>query len=434
MASRVLTRREASAIKKWQPLVEDLGTDRDKANLALILDNQENYFKGKLLSEDVMGEVSAMLQEAGGTASVAVDPNLTGIYRMRKNVIPMVRRTFPELITNQVVGVQPMSTPVGLAYAMRYTYQNAGTTATSGTEAGYNTVDRTYSGPYTTANAERLNAPNFEGGSSGNMREMGLRIACQAIVARSRKLKARWSLEAEQDLQAMHALSVEDNMTDLLAYQLSAEIDQEVLYYLQQLAMAGGVYAWTYIQGGGAGADGRWEQEIFRTFYTKLVVASNQIATATRKGAGNIVIASPNVCAMLESLMVLNVSPVDGNIDTSIVGTAKVGRIGRFDVYRDSFATGNYAMVAYKGADDSESGLVFCPYVPVMFASGVGEENFQPRIGAMTRYGLADNLLGATNYYRYVDVTLSGAMGSWTADTSGSSAIPYTEDCCVDGP
>jgi hypothetical protein len=428
MASRRVTAREAQAVEKWRPLVDDLKTDRDKINCALVLENQDQYFRGCLLTEDDL-KAAQELMESGGTASVAVDPNLTGVARFKKVVIPMVRRTFPELVANELVGVQPMSGPVGLAYAIRFVYQNAAGGATAGDEAGYNTIHRSYSGPYTTQNGERLNSPNMEGGTSGTTREMGLRVSRREITARTRKLMGRYTLEAEQDLANMHGIKLEDEITDLLSYELAQEVDREIMYYLQQLALAGGTYTWTYTTGGGAGADGRWEQEIFRTFYTKCITASNAIAYATRRGAGNFIVASVNVCAMLESLVALNSSPLDANIDTSVQGSAKVGSIGRFALYRDMFSTSDYAVVGYKGPTDDDAGLIYCPYIPVLFARATGEENFAPRLGCMTRYALADHLFGASNYYRYIDVSgLAGALGSFTSSTSGSTAIPYTED------
>lgn len=211
----------------------------------------------------------------------------------------------------------------------------------------------------------------------------------------------------------------------MLAYELSAEIDREVIGVLKNLAQYGGVKTWTYTSGGAGEADGRWQHEIFLTFYTQLVFAANEIAKATRRGAGNTVICSPNVAAMLTILSLNQSNPIDSNIDTSVMGTAKIGRIGAFNVYRDMFADDDYAVVLYKGAEDNDNALVFCPYVPVTFAEGTGEENFQPRMGCMTRYGLATHLLGSENYARYIDVDLSGAFGAFTESSSGSNTVSY---------
>ena len=329
-----LTDKEVKLVNKWKILVDDLPCDRDRAVCAKQLESQERYFSGQVLSEEELKEARQLMEDpAGGTISVPSDPTLTGVARLKKVVIPMIRRIFPYMITNEVVGVQPMEGPVGLAYALRFIYQTTAGGITAGQEAGYNNISSTWNGPYTTANGEGLAGTGLIGGSTGDMVEMGLRVESQTITAKSRKIKARWTLEAEQDLQAMHGVKIKDEATDILSYEVSAGVDQEILYYIKQNALAGGVYNWTYTTSGGPGADGRWEQEIFRTFYTKLLAASNDIARATRRGPGNFVIASTNVCAMLESLNALIVSPVkDTSINLDQIGTAKVGKIGRINI------------------------------------------------------------------------------------------------------
>jgi len=235
---------------------------------------------------------------------------------------------------------------------------------------------------------------------------MGLSIESQEIVARTRKLKARWSLEAQQDLANMHNVDIEEELTDLLAYEISAEIDAEVKNNIIALAQVGGVLVWDYTGAtvANAKADGRWEQEKFRTLYTTMLKASNEIAQATRRGAGNFILASPGVVAALEALEQFAVSSVNTNLSTEVSGVARVGTVGRFTVYRDMFATADYAVVGYKGPKDNDAGIIYCPYIPLMFSRAVGQENFQPRIGVMTRYGLCNNLFGAELYYRYIDI------------------------------
>lgn len=424
MASRRVSAREAKAVEKWEPLVDDISEEKCKINTALVLDNQEKYFDGKLMTEDELKEANE-IAEAGGTASVASDPNLTGVARFKKIVIPMVRRVFPDQIANDLVGVQPMDGPVGLAYALRYVYQTDpnSTSISPGDEAGYKTIDQEHSGPYSTEDVERLNGDNFEGGSSGDQAEMGLKVVRQAVTAQGRKIKARWSQEAEEDLQNMQGISLEDEITEILSYELNAQIDRELIHYLTQLAKWGGTYSWEYDE-----ADGRWEQENLRTLYTTCVGASNDIAQDTRRGAGNWILCSPNVAAAFESLSVLNSSPIQGQIDTSQAGTTKVGSVGKFDVYRDMFAEDDYAIVGYTGDNDRDAPLIYCPYIPVQFARAIGEENFQPRMGVRSRYAIADNLLGSSSFVRYINVTgLGTPFGSFTGESSGSSAVPYTD-------
>jgi hypothetical protein len=430
-----------SLLEKWDPMISHIKSERKQILTAKLLENEEKWFNKQILAE------SGTAAEAGaGCADGTVNPATTGLQGIAKYMgiaMPLVARVFPELITNDLVGIQPMFTPVGLAYALRYRYQ---TGAAAGQEAGYNTVYPQYSGSfagtgitgaaavgqygtglgqgakiagitgngittsadaYTTQFGERLDtAGKFCDGESGNIREMGLTIEKKEITAGTRKLKARWTLEAQQDLANMHSVDVEEELTDLLAYEIAAEIDLEIKNRIIYRAVQGGVLTWNYGTVGNANgsADGRWEQEKFRTLYTVLLKASNEIAVATRRGAGNFVIASPGVVAALESLENFMMSPVSASLNTEVSGVAKVGTLGRFTLYRDSFAGEDYAVVGYKGPKDNDAGIIYCPYVPVMFSRTTQVESFQPVIGVMTRYGICDNLFGAENYYRFIKV------------------------------
>jgi hypothetical protein len=233
---------------------------------------------------------------------------------------------------------------------------------------------------------------------------MGLSVEKQTVEAKTRKLAARWSHEAQQDLKNMHNVDLAAQLSDLLAYEVAAEIDAEVKANIIALAQVGGVLVWDYTSANFGGADGRWEQEKFRTLYTVCLKASNEIAVATRRGAGNFILASPSVVAAIEALEQFAISSVATNLATEVSGVAKVGTIGRFTVYRDMFATRDYAVVGYKGRDDADAGIVYLPYVPLQFLEAVGQDSFNPRIGVLTRYGLCNNLFGAENYYRYIDI------------------------------
>ena len=432
-------------VGRWGKLTNHIRSDRKRVITSKLLEQQHRYFKG------VLNEASGV----GGTPSTpagdcAAD---SGIARFKPIAMPLIARVFPELVANELVGVQPMFTPVGLAYALRYRYQGNSGGASYNDEAGYNTVNALYSGgtpasgtslptsadftapvaggegsdgsPFTATGqpgvntprggydletGERLDAPNFCGGSTGDIREMGLTIESKEIVAKTRKLKARWSLEAQQDLANMHSVDIEEELTDLLAYEISAEIDAEVKNNIIAISQVGGVLVWDYGNVGAAStgtvgtADGRWEQEKFRTLYTVCLKASNEIAQATRRGAGNFILCSPGVAAALEALEQFAPSSVATNLATETSGVAKIGTVGRFTVYRDFFATEDYAVVGYKGPKDNDAGIVYLPYIPLMFSRAVGQENFQPRIGVMTRYGICNNLFGAELYYRYIDI------------------------------
>ncbi len=425
-------------LEKWDGMTKHIRSERKKLLTSKMLESQANYFA-----------------EAAGTSSTPANSstgsNTQGISQFKPIAMPLVARVFPELVTNDLVGVQPMSTPVGLAYALRYRYQTTAQGATAGDEAGYNTVYQLYSGSnpasgsasiptsagfgatanivggnnsvqnavgYTTEIGELLNTEqrlatgNYPSGldtanlNSGafNMREMGLSVEQQEIRAKTRKLKARWSLEAQQDLSNMHGVDIEEELTDLLAYEVSAEIDAEVKNNIIAIGQVGGVLVWDYRAGNVGAADGRWEQEKFRTLYTVCLKASNEIAQSTRRGAGNFIMASPGVVAALEALEQFSVSSVATNLSTETSGVAKVGTIGRFTVYRDMFATTDYAVVGYKGPKDNDAGIIYCPYIPLMFSRAVGQEEFQPRIGVLTRYALCNNLFGSELYYRFIDV------------------------------
>lgn len=428
-------------LEKWDPMISHIKSERKQIITAKLLDNEEKWFNKQMLTE------SGVASEAGvgcldGTVNQAVD-GVQGIAKYMGIAMPLVARVFPELITNDLVGVQPMFTPVGLAYALRYRYTSGDA---AGVEAGYNTVYTQYSGSeditgatagaavaqygnhstiggglianitgsltqgangYLTQDGERLDTGGKVcGGESGNIREMGLTIEKKEITAHTRKLKARWTLEAQQDLANMHNVDVEEELTDLLAYEIAAEIDLEIKNRIIVRAVQGGILSWDYGNVGAAdgSADGRWEQEKFRTLYTVMLKASNEIAVATRRGAGNFAIASPGVVAALESLDNFLISPVAASLNTEVSGVAKVGTLGRFTVYRDSFAAEDYLVVGYKGPKDNDAGIIYCPYVPVMFSRTTQVESFQPVIGVMTRYGICDNLFGSENYYRFIQI------------------------------
>jgi len=445
-------------LEKWDPMVAHIKSERKQALTAKLLENEEKWFNKQILSE------SGTASEAGagcadGTVNQAINAQ-QGIAKYMGIAMPLVARVFPELITNDLVGVQPMFTPVGLAYALRYRYQSGDV---AGVEAGYNNVYQQYSGSvdasaasitanaaiaqygnqeqigaggtvsditgtgltqganaYPTAYGERLDTLNKVcGGESDDIREMGLTIEKKEITAHTRKLKARWTLEAQQDLANMHNVDVEEELTDLLAYEIAAEIDLEIKNRIIYRAVQGGVLTWNYGNVGVADgtADGRWEQEKFRTLYTIFLKASNEIAVATRRGAGNFIIASPGIVAAVEALDNFLLSPVSASMNTEVSGVAKVGTLGRFTVYRDSFAAEDYAVVGYKGPKDNDAGIVYCPYVPVMFSRTTQVESFQPVIGVMTRYGICDNLFGAENYYRFIKI-----VGLENSSLAGSRA------------
>lgn len=438
-------------VQKWAPMLEGLDTDEKVKTTAMLLENESRYLDGGgVLNESSytisnptnlgIGGLGGSTSEVGSSSGTP-----TGIARYKQIAIPMVRRIFPELLAHKLVGVQPMNAPVGLAYALRFRSSNPYAGGPAGTELGYNNIDPDYAQSLTTAQGERLNEPNGVLGNSGSFdgthdpanvsREVGMTIEQKEIVARTRKLKARWSNEVEQDLSAMHNLDFEEEIMDLMAYEIAQEIDRELVGRIINAAKAGGVLTWDYgtvgaPQSGDAlqTADGRWQEEKFRTLYTTILNAAEEIARSTRMGPGNWVVVSPRVAVALQSLPDFQFAPVKGSVDPLKFGVAEIGTLGNgIKVYRDTFAytsapTTDYCVVGYKGGKESETGIIYCPYIPVMFQKAVGQESFSPRAGVMTRYGILDQLFGSQLFYRYIDVKGLSGLGS----TSGLSAGDQT--------
>jgi hypothetical protein len=446
-------------VEKWSPMLEGLETDEKVKTTAMMLENESRYIdkEAGILNEAGLYSLSSPSnlgiggENGQGTTSVGSEGGTpSGIARYKQIAIPMVRRIFPELLAHKLVGVQPMTGPVGLAYALRFRASTAAGDYAQGTELGYNNIDQSYSGSYTTEVGEQLNettnyGSSFGGpGSPATSREVGMTIEQKEIVARTRKLKARWTIEVEQDLGAMHNIDFEEEIMDLMAYEIAQEIDRELVGRIVNAALAGGRLTWNYgsvgIQQSGNAlqtADGRWQQEKFRTLYTTILNAAEEIARSTRMGPGNWVIVSPRVAVALQSLPDFQFAPVKGTVDPLKFGVAEVGTLGNgMKVYRDTFAYSatpanalgeDYAVVGYKGGKESETGIIYCPYIPVMFQKAIGQESFSPRAGVMTRYGILDQLFGSQLFYRYIDIQGLGGLGSTNAAT-----IPTTGNYAYD--
>ena len=370
----------------------------------------------------------------------------------------MIRRTFPELITNEIVGVQPMSGPVGLAFALRYAYQSeylgtgtdgkttagaggnglgytGGAGADTGSEAGYQLLDTRFTGAASselsgteTGDASTWAFANQDKGVAqilsafeitGNIPQMEVKFEKTAVEAGTRRLGARWSVELEQDLKNMNGIDVDAEITNAMSYEIQAEIDREMLMRMIQSALGHKRFStWSP-----ASADGRWLVERNRDFYQRLIIEANRIAVRNRRGAANFIVGTPRVCAILEMLPEFQWVPVQGDVNTQPVGIAKVGSIGgRFNVYRDTrtevqntseytpnyYSGGNsgsgieYALLGYKGPEFYDTGIIYCPYIPVMVQRTIGPNDFAPRVGLLTRYGVVDNIFGADLYYHVI--------------------------------
>lgn len=442
---------------------------------AMLLENQEQF----LMEANTAGSGGVFGTSQTGTGwgpagTPGTDAYAAGDSRIPKILIPMIRRTFPELITNEIVGVQPMSGPVGLAFALRYKYNSdvlgtgidGKTTPVAKPGAGSTSLGENIgygSGALTGNNAEMgwqlldtrftgASAGYLSGGLSGDGRlgealsADGIKFADQdkgiaallqnyeitgniptvditfektSIEAGTRRLAARYSLELEQDLKNMNGIEADTEFVNAMSYEIQAEIDREVIVRMLQVTLNSGHIAfWSP-----ATADARWIMERNRDFYQKLVIEANNIAIRNRRGAANFVVATPRVCAILEALPEFQFAPVQGSVNTNSIGVAKVGNLGgRFNVYRDTrscvqsgtfggpaYTGGNldqidYALLGYKGSEYFDTGLIYCPYIPVMLQRTIGPNDFAPRIGVMTRYGIVSNIFGSDLYYSLVIV------------------------------
>jgi len=389
-------------VEKWEKKgfkLAEIADQKARGNMAILLENEHQY-----------------ISEAGSTIT-------TDIADFRKILMPLTRRVFPNLLANEIVGVQPMAGPVSLAYALRHrtgtgTYNSSGAPV----ELGYNNIDKAWTGgaaasavyPHgtnalPTSAGERLSS--VDPSSAGQIQEANLEIFQATVTAGTRKLKSRYSLEAAQDLKNVHGLDIEAELTNMLQYEIAAEIDRELVDLIN--AKGGTAYSdgtakpGSYIVTSG---DGQWEAEKFRNLYTRFVREAGNIAIKTRRGAGNFIIASSNVITALDSLGTFLMQPLAGANPMEInPGVAKVGSIeNRFQVYRDTFATSDYATIGYKGPGAHNSGVIYCPYIPLMISRAVEPGAFYPVIGVMTRYGLLDHLFGASDFYSKLSVDFTG--------------------------
>jgi len=490
--------RADTLLEKWAPVLEyssdsvkAIEDDHTRLNTAILLENQEKWCieeantagsGGSLGSGATMGTIYG--PNAGAENIGSGDTYANGDARLPKVLIPMIRRTFPELITNEIVGVQPMSGPVGLAFALRYAYQSQqlgagidGSNATTGTgpgvvtqpggetpaadvysgtlpgdELGYQLLDTTFTG----TSSERLSggtdwafADQDKGVAqilsafeiTGNIPQVEVKFEKTAVEAGTRRLGARWSVELEQDLKNMNGIDIDAEITNAMSYEIQAEIDREMLMRMIQAALGAG-FGPGYTIWSPSSADGRWLVERNRDFYQRLIIEANRIAVRNRRGSANFVVATPRVCAILEMLPEFQWVPVQGDVNTQPVGIAKIGSVGgRFNVYRDtrtevqnnpnytsssasaySGATEGieYALLGYKGPEFYDTGIIYCPYIPVMVQRTIGPNDFAPRVGLLTRYGVVDNIFGANLYYHVILV-----QGLGTAFTPGSTSVYF---------
>jgi hypothetical protein len=400
-------------VKKWEAVLSEgkaITSERVKKTTAIMLENEHNY-----LMETTGWGTGADSFGAGDGRGVAGGTYPTsGIFQ--KIAVPMVRRTFPELVAHQLVGVQPLTGPVGLAFALRF---RAGTTAggytANTTELGYNTIDSTYSGSYITSAGEVLGSKQGSGvgndiglglGAGVHIREVNLTVEKTQVEAKTRKLRSRWSIEVAQDLKAMHGLDLEEEMMDILAYEITQEIDRELIVHIYDTVNGQMGYdtTWDFLASA-QGVKGRWEMERFRELYHYIIRRAQDIAINTRRGSGNWIVGNPRAVAILETLAAFAIAPVAGDVTTQPTGVSRIGSLdGRFVIYRDTFESKDQYIVGYKGPSEYDTGVIYLPYIQLLASRAVFENSFNPTIGLMSRYAIHNHLFGAKNYYQLISL------------------------------
>ena len=414
--------------EKWNPIInhKDLPSIKDnyrRAVTAVVLENQE-----KALREERSASSFQSLHEATPVNNVTAG----GVNNWDPILISLVRRSMPNLIAYDIAGVQPMSGPTGLIFAMKSRYSSQ-----SGTEALFNEADAGFSGlasggsavvnggpssslggtassiaatdttpenqisdafvtgdlgahGMTTAQSEAL------GGSGAAFGEMAFSIEKATVTARTRALKAEYTMELAQDLKAVHGLDAESELANILSAEILAEINREVIRTINVKAILGAQSTNCTVLGAlnlETDVDGRWSVEKFKGLLVQIEREANAIAKATRRGKGNFILCSSDVASALAAAGVLDYSPaLSTNLEVDDTGSTFAGVLnGRTKVYIDPYATDDYVTVGYRGTNPYDAGMFYAPYVPLTMVRAVNPADFQPRIGFKTRYGMVAN-------------------------------------------
>ena len=413
-------------IEKWSPVLEEnsAGTIKDnhrKAVTAAVLENQERAFMEEAQLNESPTNTNLSATGAG--------PGVTGA-NWNPVLIALVRRAMPNLMAYDLAGVQPMTGPTGLIFAMKSRYKTTRAGATADSEAlGIKEAYTGFSGDSSTVHNARgpsgltgatdgdgdssivdsgsTYAPSVGGamptpdaealGSTGSdFAEMGFTIEKSTVTAKSRALKAEYSLELAQDLKAIHGLDAETELANILSTEILAEINREIIRTINSQAKIGARQDTLQTKGIfdlSTDADGRWSVEKFKGLLVQIEREANVIAKETRRGKGNIIVCSSDVATALVAAGMLDYAPaLSTDLQVDDTGNTFAGVLnGRTRVYIDPYATSDYVTVGYKGTNPYDAGVFYCPYVPLQMVRAVGENDFQPRIGFKTRYGMASN-------------------------------------------
>jgi hypothetical protein len=401
--------------EKWNPIInhKDLPAIKDnyrRSVTACILENQEKALREERAQSSFQG-LNETAANATGSGVANWDPIL----------ISLVRRSMPNLIAYDIAGVQPMSGPTGLIFAMKSRYSTQG-----GTEALFNEADSAFAGDgsqasnssslpavtggsgadadgvhnsfavgtgMTTAEAEALGSGASGAGEFG---EMAFSIEKATVTAKSRALKAEYTMELAQDLKAVHGLDAESELANILSAEILAEINREVIRTINVKAKLGAQQANMAATGTFnllTDSDGRWSVEKFKGLLVQIEREANVIAKETRRGKGNFILCSSDVATALAAAGVLDYSPaLSTNLEVDDTGNTFAGVLnGRTKVYIDPYATDDYVTAGYRGTNPYDAGLFYAPYVPLTMVRAVNPGDFQPRIGFKTRYGMVAN-------------------------------------------
>jgi hypothetical protein len=412
--------------QKWAPVLnhEDLSPIKDTHKRSVIATLLENTEKA-LMEASNQSAGSQFLSESPVPINAGVSGGAGNIATFDPVLISLVRRAMPNLIAYDVCGVQPMTGPTGLIFAMRAQYGN--TTSANVAETFYNEVNTEFSSvvsgantiglkqvgtvPGTTSQTINLASTgvyNYAGGMSTAQAEalgttsntafpqMGFTIEKVTVTAQSRALKAEYTMELAQDLKAIHGLDAETELSNILTGEILAEINREVVRTIAVSAKQGCDTGTTTagIFDLDVDANGRWSVEKFKGLMFQIEREANQIAKDTRRGKGNIIICSSDVASALQMAGVLDYTPAlnSNNLQVDDTGNTFAGVLnGRMKVYIDPYATGNYMVIGYKGSSAFDAGLFYCPYVPLQMVRAVDQDSFAPKIGFKTRYGMVAN-------------------------------------------
>ena len=434
--------------EKWAPLLDYEGADAIKDShrrmvTAVLLENQEKFLNEE---RNFLSEAPTNAANAGGASGGFGGGATAGgpVAGFDPVLISLIRRSMPNLVAYDLAGVQPMNGPTGLIFAMRSRYTNQ-----SGTEALFDEADTAFSGQNDggdleqglyTANAsdgqtvgfgtgaQKTNeagtnpalltnqtaaqlaynvgqgmhtgdAEDLGDGSGDQFNQMAFSIEKVTVTAKSRALKAEYSLELAQDLKAIHGLNAEAELANILSTEILAEINREVIRTIYKVAEQGAVQntATAGVFDLDIDSNGRWSVEKFKGLLFQIERDANAIAQRTRRGKGNIIMCSADVASALTMAGVLDYTPaLNANLNVDDTGNTFAGVLqGKYRVYIDPYAANSaanqYYVVGYKGTSPYDAGLFYCPYVPLQMVRAVGENTFQPKIGFKTRYGMVAN-------------------------------------------